>query len=141
MRAPVRVAVICLFANLLLALALMFWMGEQGLALANVLAALIQSVLLLRALKERHPQLYLRTLTLPLFKIVLAAGIMGLFCYLFKGLPAHLGLEPKLAAITVVFLLVPGGVVLYGLALMALRFEGMDELSALLRRFIQNNTK
>ena len=141
MRAPVRVAVICLFANLLLALALMFWMGEQGLALANVLAALIQSVLLLRALKERHPQLHLRTLVLPLFKIVLAAGIMGLVCYLFKGLPAHLGLEPKVAAITVVFLLVPGGVVLYGLALMALRFEGMDELSALLRRFIQNNTK
>ena len=135
MRAPVRVAVICLFANLLLALALMFWIGEQGLALANILAALIQSILLLRALKVRHPELQLQTLAMPLLKILLAAGAMAWMCLLLRAVPVQMGFEPKLASLVVVAVLVPLGVAIYGLALMALRFEGMAELTALLRRF------
>jgi putative peptidoglycan lipid II flippase len=137
MRAPVRVAVICLFANLALALSLMFWLGEKGLALANISAALVQAVLLLRILKDRHPDLDFRSLMLPFFKILTAGLGMGLFCgFLLTGIEG-LGLEPKLASLLVVFGLVPAGVVIYGFCLMALRFEGMEELVQLFRRVLK----
>jgi putative peptidoglycan lipid II flippase len=134
MRAPVRVAVICLFANLLLALALMFWMGEQGLALANIAAAAIQSVLLLRDLKQRHPGLDYHSLLIPLFKILTAGVVMGLFCFILSVPVEGLSLDSKPASLLAVCLLVPGGVLVYGLALMLLRFEGMGELSQLVCR-------
>lgn len=134
MRAPVRVAIICLFANLLIALCLMFWLGEQGLAWANGLAALLQSYLLLRCLKQRHPKLDLISLGRPLLKIIAAGCLMGLFCYCLQGLPARFLSDPKLASLLTVLVLVPGGVVVYGTSLLVLRFEGMAELGQLIRR-------
>lgn len=134
MRAPVRVAFVCLLVNLILALALMFWLGEKGLALANIAAAAIQSVLLLRDLKQRHPSLNYHSLLMPLFKILTAGVVMGLFCFMLSGSVEGLSLDSKPASLLVVCLLVPGGVLVYGLALMLLRYEGMGELSQLLRR-------
>ena len=137
MRAPVRIAVVCLLVNLVLALALMSWIGEQGLAWANVIAALIQSVLLLNGIRHRHSSLKLQTLYLPVVKIILSGILMGLFCLLLRGVPAGMGLDSKSASFVVVLLLIPGGVLVYGLCLMALRFEGMRDLGDLLRRLLK----
>lgn len=137
MRAPVRIAGVCLFANLVLALALMFWLGEQGLAWANVLAALIQSVLLVRVIKQRHSGLRLQTLALPLVKIILAGIVMGFFCLLLRDFPFSMGMDSKSASLVAVLLLVPGGVLVYGLCLIALRFEGMAEFGTFLRRVLK----
>ena len=60
---------------------------------------------------------------------------MAWMCLLLRAVPVQMGFEPKLASLVVVAVLVPLGVAIYGLALMALRFEGMAELTALLRRF------
>ena len=59
MKAPVRVAGVCLLVNFFSSITLMQFLGVQGLAISNVLAAIVQSVLLWRALVGHHSELSL----------------------------------------------------------------------------------
>ena len=58
----VRVSAICLLVNLVGSLILMHFLAERGLALANVIAAMVQTILLWRALAHRHNSIRLATL-------------------------------------------------------------------------------
>jgi putative peptidoglycan lipid II flippase len=136
MRTPVRVAGYCLLINLFAGLGLMQVWGAAGLAAANVLAAIAQSYLLWRALSAGNPALRFCVVRPALLKVVVAVAGMGGVCGLLSHLFAGVGLGQKLDATLVVAVSVPSGVAVYFILLYLLRFEELDALKALLRRYL-----
>ena len=136
MRTPVAVAGLCLLVNLVAGLVLMQFFGAKGLAAANVIAAVIQSTFLWNALSRRNASVRYIELCSAGLKILLAGALMGLACLyaapLFGGLPV----SEKLGALATVVVLVPAGVAIYFGLLAILRFEELEALKALLKRFI-----
>jgi putative peptidoglycan lipid II flippase len=84
-RTPVRMAAICIAANLLLGALLMGPMAHQGLALAVSIASVLNLCLLVVALRKRLGALGGRDIGLSVFKSAICAAFMGL-CI---GLAAH----------------------------------------------------
>lgn len=136
MRTPVRVAAYCLLINLFSGLVLMQFLGAAGLATANVLAALAQSMLLWRALSVRRPGLSFCALRPALSKVLLAGAAMGLGCAFAWPCLAGFDLGDKLSAAFTVAVCVPGGVLVYFALLYLLRFEELDALKAMLLRYL-----
>jgi putative peptidoglycan lipid II flippase len=136
MRTPVRVAGWCLLINFFSGLLLMQFWGAAGLATANILAALAQSILLWRALALARPALSFSALRPALAKVLLASLAMGLACALAWPLLDGLGLNAKFSAALTVALCVPGGVCLYFALLYRLRFEELDALKGMLLRYV-----
>lgn len=138
MQVTVWIAGISLAVNLLGSLVLMQFWAERGLAAANVLAAVVQSILLWRALRNHRKELKFADL-LPAFgKIVAAAVLMGLLCW--GGLAATnaSGLEGKLLALLSVGLLVPGGILIYVSVLYCFGLEELSYLTKRLKRLLPN---
>lgn len=136
MRAPVRVAGVCLLVNLIAGLVLMQIWGAAGLATANVLAAIVQSVLLWRALASGRAILSFRALRPAFLKVLLAGAVMGASCALAWYFVNGLALSEKLRAGVAVVLCVPGGAGLYFGLLYLLRFEELAVLKDLLYRLL-----
>jgi len=136
MRTPVRVAGYCLLINLFSGLFLMQFWGTAGLATANVLATLAQSVLLWRALSLRREALSFRALRPALLKVLLAGAAMGLACAVAWPWLAGFDLSDKLSAALTVAVCVPGGVCVYFALLYLLRFEELDALKGMLLRYL-----
>lgn len=135
MKVPVRIAGICLLVNVFCGLVFMQFWGASGLALANVVAAVVQTLLLWRALAAAQQGISFARLRPAFVKILIAGLAMGLFCAAAAGMIGQLGFDGKIYSLSVVLLLVPGGALLYFGVLYLLRFEEMDGLKRLLRRF------
>ncbi|MEN8662811.1 MAG: murein biosynthesis integral membrane protein MurJ [Lentimonas sp.] len=136
MKTPVRVAGACLLLNAISGVVLMQFFGASGLAAANVIAALVQAVLLWSALSKNRDEIAFKWLRPALLKIVAAGALMGLGCAVGLLLVDSFQLVDKLHALVAVGVLVPGGVVLYFGLLYLFKFEEFDRLAGLLKRFL-----
>lgn len=136
MKTPVRIAGLCLLVNASSGLLLMQLYGARGLAIGTVLAAMVQSVCLWRALSRHHGEVKLTQLSGSFTKIVCAAVAMGAFCLLGNILVTGFGLADRLNAAAIVGVCVPGGAALYFALLYALKFEELAIVGTMLRRFI-----
>ncbi|HAW26946.1 MAG TPA: murein biosynthesis integral membrane protein MurJ [Planctomycetaceae bacterium] len=76
-RTPVRIGVVIVFCNLLLNLALIWWMRGKGLALATSLAAMIQSAVSLWLIREKTGALNLRQLASTSLRAGMATLVMS----------------------------------------------------------------
>ncbi|HBL42726.1 murein biosynthesis integral membrane protein MurJ [Gimesia sp.] len=81
-RTPVRIGVVIVICNLLLNLALIWWMKGKGLALATSLAAMIQSALSLWLIREKTGALDLRKLASTTLRAGFATLVMSVLIYL-----------------------------------------------------------
>ncbi len=113
---PVRIAALCVVVNLILNLALMWWLKHVGLALATALSAWLNCLLLARTLSRRGDfvmdQRLRKRLPLTLLSTLIMAIGLGLL---------HVGLEPWLAGslldrVMAVVALASGGVGLFACA-------------------------
>lgn len=136
MKAPLRVAIICLMVNALSGIVLMQFFGASGLAMANVAAAIIQSVLLWRYLSEGHPLFQFGKLKKPLLQILAAGLTMGLFCLLISLFFSFLGIPEDVLRFVLVFLIIPLAVTLYFTLLLLLKFEDIKFFKKIIYRFI-----
>jgi len=136
MKTPVRVAGLCLLVNLICGVVLMQFYGAGGLAAANVLAAVVQSACLWRALSKRRSEVGFSQLRGAFAKVLCAGVVMGLYCVLGHALVLSFDLADKLNAAVIVGVLVPSGAALYIGLLYLLKFEELDTLARMLRRFI-----
>ncbi len=134
MRAPVRIALVCLGVNLGISLLLMGPFGVRGLALANVLTALVQCLLLWRALNRVALGVNFAALIPAFVKIAFAGLVMGVLCYLGTVGIAWFALPERVAVFTKVLFLVPLGVAAYGACLWLVRFEDTGTLIEMVRR-------
>ncbi|MBW1642107.1 MAG: murein biosynthesis integral membrane protein MurJ [Deltaproteobacteria bacterium] len=81
-KAPVRIAVISILANILLGLLLMMRLDHGGLALATSIASMLNLGLLLKALRKKIGFLGWRNITMPTCKTVLCSVIMGIIVWI-----------------------------------------------------------
>lgn len=112
-RTPVRVAIVAFVVNLFCSLALMYWMGTIGLALANLVAAVVQCILLHYALIVQGGELRVKWSELAIGQIAVAALVMGAFAWAGSVVIPNLMAEGKGAQFTVVAVVIPLAAALY----------------------------
>jgi putative peptidoglycan lipid II flippase len=134
-KTPVKIAVIDFVVNIAVSLLLMGWLKERGLVLASTTAIIVQAVLLQRALVRRLPGMSLKPLWPSFGKVLIGTVTMGLV--VFGGLRLLVNLNPgaRLNDWLAVLVLIPIGVLAYGLTLWLLRIDGREELVAIVARF------
>ena len=78
MTTPLKISVLCILVNLVLSLSLMVWLRQGGIALATVIASLLNNFLLLWVLHKRFKNydLKLKTLLPELFRGVIISGVL-----------------------------------------------------------------
>lgn len=136
MQSPVRVAGFCLLVNLISGVVLMQFLGAVGLAISNVLAAIVQSVCLHRVLKKHRSELNEFPLRAALLKISGAGVLMGILCMMADQILLGFDLIGKSYGLVTVCFVIPSCAVIYFVLLYVLRFEELKLLSNFLSRFI-----
>jgi putative peptidoglycan lipid II flippase len=134
MRTPVRIAAICLVVNVVLSLMLMHILGVKGLALANVIAAVVQTHLLWRGLAKHTSNCNFRQLLSPFVRTIGSVAAMGSLCLLIKYASIHLVDNLHLQAIATLSIGIPLGVFVFALGLWWLRFEEFELLREVVKR-------
>ncbi|MEM8867801.1 MAG: murein biosynthesis integral membrane protein MurJ [Verrucomicrobiota bacterium] len=126
MKVPVRIAGISLMINTICSLILMQFLEVSGLALANVIAAVVQSVLIWRSVAKTHPSIQWTHLKKALLQILVASAVLALVCLLVPAGLGLLGLGEKSDAFAVVLICIPLAVGVYLGLLYRFKFEEMD---------------
>jgi len=80
MTTPLKISIFCILVNLVLSLTLMIWLRQGGIALATVIASLLNNLLLLWMLHKKFKthDLKLKTLLPELFRGVIIGGVLSL---------------------------------------------------------------
>ncbi len=133
-KTPVRIAMVALFANVLMGVALMFPLKHLGLALATSLSSILNLILLTGILSRRLQTLRWKTMAKSLLDILTAAGAMGIFLYLFERFVPILHGDHLLDHLTrlLACLIIAGGIYLTSLKL--LKNAELNYLIATLRK-------
>lgn len=127
-KTPVKISYYSIGANLLLSAILMFPFGAPGLAAANVIAAVLQAVMLNFSLKKKFGSFGHGA---EIVKIVAASAAMGVLVLLGKEF-ASLLVEGKSLALVSCAAIIPAGVAFYFAALKFLKFKQLDEIQNIL---------
>lgn len=134
MRLPVQFGAVNAGLNLLLGLALMGPFKESGLAFANVVAAMVLTILMERALMRRKVVSFGRKALRNLGGMVIACTVMGIGLHGWDLAVTLLTLPSKLEAIALVVGGIPLGITLYFGTCLMLRVSEMSLIGELLRR-------
>ncbi len=129
-KTPMRISIVGFVTNIAFCLILMFEFKALGLALANVLAAALQSVLLVYLFAKSKGTIQGFSCNV---KIIAASAIMAFFTWVMK-LGFEQVLSGKILYLTNCTVLIAFGIVIYIVALKLLGFEQMNELTKLLKR-------
>lgn len=131
---PVRIAGVSFLINLAASLILMQVFGAVGLALANLISVLFQSVVLQVRFQRRRPACSFRSLGGQLARIAVATLVMAVSVAGGRTVAvAWLG-DSKVADALILASGIPAGAAVYFVLVFVLRVEGRDEAMALLRR-------
>lgn len=132
---PVRIAGISFVINLGCSLALMKPFGIFGLALANLISILFQSVALQIRLLVEAERLQLQRIWPDVFKMALATGAMTFALALAIPLAESSISGGKIAGAIRLLILIPGGAGIYFGLIWILRVEGQQEVERMLMRW------
>ena len=141
MKSPVRIAGLCLLVNLVCGVVLMQFLGAAGLAISNVLAAIVQSACLWRALTGDRSEFNDFPLSNTFLKVLGAGVLMGFFCVIGDQTLLSFNLIGKEYALATICLLIPCCAAIYFAVLYLLGFEELTLLIACLNRFISGRKK
>ncbi|MDR2200633.1 MAG: murein biosynthesis integral membrane protein MurJ [Puniceicoccales bacterium] len=111
-RTPMVIALVHFFINTILTLGLMFYWKSVGIALANLLVAVIQTVLLHRGLQRRYEEFRFKIWTKHLWNMLLASVAMGLVVWNLDHVLRPYG-PPKVHSLISLGINIPLGVALY----------------------------
>lgn len=141
MKSPVRVAGLCLLVNLISGIVLMQFLGARGLAIGNVLAAIVQSVFLWRALADHRRELTEIPLCNVFFKILAAGSLMGLSCVIGDQALLYFDFTKKVYALATVCFVIPCCAAIYFVTLYFLKFDELKLLITHLNQFISSRKR
>ena len=116
-KTPVKIAIACVIINIIGNLILMQYYEHVGLAMATTLSAWVNALLMGAVLLKRQHFIPDQTVWLIVLKLIIASAIMGLGLYY---LMPHLVFATFWSKIISLSALVIGGILLYGLAIVAL---------------------
>ena len=134
---PVRIAAYCLTVNFIVGFVLMQIFGAAGLALGNVISALVQAVLLWSAISRYDTRFCQSGLISSLLKVCLAGGVMGVVCWAGYGVIFSSIASGKSRDALALFILIPLGALLYFATLNLLRYEPMESLKGVVLKSIR----
>ncbi|MGE9296359.1 MAG: murein biosynthesis integral membrane protein MurJ [Puniceicoccales bacterium] len=136
-KTPVKYAGVTFAVNLIASLVLMGPLEAKGLAIAGLLAATTQTVLMVRGLRKKRPELSGARVKRAVMVVSAAALGMAITAYsMASGVELWLG-ETKQSAVVICILVIPASALLYFGILFALKFEDRDEVTRLVGRFIR----
>ncbi|MFP4445176.1 MAG: murein biosynthesis integral membrane protein MurJ [Desulfosudaceae bacterium] len=132
-RTPVRIAIIATLANIVFSLVLMGPLAHGGLALATSLSAVLNFLLLMRALQVKLGKLRGGSLTRAVVRYVFCSSVMGLGVWQVAGwvIPAEASFSSLLLG---TLLSIGVGVAIYLLLSYSLRSQELTDLVKALRR-------
>jgi putative peptidoglycan lipid II flippase len=81
-KTPVKIGIYIVFLNIALDLILVRFLAHSGLALATSLAAILNLIILLKALQDKIGNLELKSQVLFLIKIIISSIFLGIICVL-----------------------------------------------------------
>ena len=130
---PVKAALLSFGVNFTLTLLLKDRFGARGLVMASTVAIVVQTIALQCALTQLLPGMGLREWWVSLGKVL--AGTLAMTVFVAGGWQALQVVSgaPRVADSLAIFGLIPAGVAVYAAVLWALRIEGRDELTALVK--------
>ncbi len=137
-RTPVVVGLISIVADLLLSIVLVGKMGHAGLALANSLAAGVNTLFLFYGLKKHIPDLKARKLLISLGKICAASILMAVITYFIASyLGQKINLEGDRGLIILVGTAISAGALSYFIAATAFKVEDIRSVQEIMIRKIR----
>ncbi|QXD22944.1 murein biosynthesis integral membrane protein MurJ [Opitutia bacterium ISCC 51] len=137
---PMKISIFAFVLNLILSLVLMQILGVVGLALANVLAILGQTILLTGMLSSKLKLSLVKDLTIDVLKIAISSVVMVLAILGCRPLVEAMPLTAKGEVAVLVLIVIPVVVVVYFGTLWLFRFSEMEQLRQLLQRFVRRNS-
>lgn len=132
-RKPVIAANVTVLINILMGVLLLTPMQHRGLALAVSLGSITNFVLLMIFYRRKVGLLGLKKLLLSVFKIVLAATVMGLGLLVVQHY-WDLSFSRFVYRLSYLLALMGSGVLLYGILVLGLKVEGSEALLAGIRK-------
>ncbi len=135
-RTPVRIAMICMGANMVMNVVLMWPLQHVGLALATSLGGFLNAGLLLRALHVKAGFTMSRSLGVTFFKAIVACVIMGIFLWVTRDFYWATA-SSKIMQTTILILILVGAGLLYLVSALIL---GMQE-TQFLRKILSRSKK
>ncbi|OPZ74763.1 MAG: putative peptidoglycan biosynthesis protein MurJ [Verrucomicrobia bacterium ADurb.Bin474] len=84
MKSPVRIAVYSLFFNTALSVALMYPFGVIGLASANTITSILQTLFLFGSFRKRHFSIPVGSILAQTARILAISALMGGACYILR---------------------------------------------------------
>lgn len=133
---PVKVATLSFVINIGLSLLLKDTLGAPGLVVASTVAVVVQTILLQRLLVRRLPGMRFGPLWRTIGKVSVASIAMGAVVALGWWGIRNIMNGVRTADWVAILILIPVSVMVYGGSLWVLRVEGRDELSAVMKRFL-----
>jgi putative peptidoglycan lipid II flippase len=133
---PVKIAAVSFVINIGLSLLLKDRLGAMGLVVASTTAVLVQTVILQRVLAGRMVGMKFGDLWLTIGKVALASLAMGVVVALGWWGVRELMNGARAADLVAIVGLIPISVAVYGGVLWALRVEGSEELSTLIKKLL-----
>ena len=131
---PVKISVVATVLNIVLSLILIQFIGVVGIALATGLTGWLQFILHVRALKGHEAAQFDARFKAKWFKIVLASAIMGAGLYFNVYVNGFWQGTEGLAQISELAILIVGGILVYGLSIVAMGVIKPSELKAYFRK-------
>jgi putative peptidoglycan lipid II flippase len=134
-KTPMKVSVLCLTMNLLLALGLVWRYKQAGLGIANTLTSLVNVWLLLYALRRKLKKLEMESLRKSLLPLAAAGVLAGIVAWSgWRFWESSLGHETLALKIGAVFAPAAVAGLVYWLVMLALKVPAAKEMSDLLLR-------
>jgi putative peptidoglycan lipid II flippase len=133
-RTPVKMAAISFVVNVGLTLALKDFLGAMGLVVASTVAIIVQTLLLQRALAAKLPAMKFVELWRSLAKVGVATLAMSAVVAGGWWLLQRQDGEDKLTDLLAIFGLIPLGVAVYAVTVLALKIEGREELQGVWKK-------
>lgn len=134
---PVKVATVSFVINIGLSLILKDWLGAPGLVIASTTAVVVQCIFLQRMLVSRIAGLSFGDLWLTIGKVLMASVAMAAVVAAGWWSLREAMDGARLADTVAIMVLIPLSVVVYGGVLWAVRVEGREELSVVIKKMLK----
>ena len=138
-KTPVKIGIYIVFINIALDLILVRYLAHSGLALATSVAAILNLIILVKALKDRIGAIELKSQALFLMKIVISSIFLGIICILISHyFSSILDLNNKYNQIIQVIASILGGSAAYLISSYILDVKEVRSLKHSIKRILKS---